>query len=105
MRALLRGAPILLAAFVLFGHGSAAVAFAQSPANTDADWTEDKPLAGRAMPCDQGMIKVFECKNVEILSYLPKDGLAGSVGQDIWGWHDSTTGREFAILGWEATIF
>ncbi len=50
----------------------------------------------------------FDCQNVELLSYLPPSAMGegpdflgyGSVGSfDIWGWVDSTTNREFAIVG------
>jgi choice-of-anchor B domain-containing protein len=91
-----------LAAVVPFGYGATA-AMAQNAA--DANWSNDKPLIGKAIPCDKGMIKEFECENVELLSFLPKDSLGQSVGTDLWGWHDTTTGREFAILGGESTAF
>ena len=96
---------LALTAFLLLGHDSAAAAMPQSATNTDATWTPDQPLTGRAIPCENGKIKDFECQNVELLAYLPKDSLGQSVGADLWGWHDSTTGREFAILGGESTAF
>jgi choice-of-anchor B domain-containing protein len=105
MRVLSPTSALVLAAVALFGHGSAAAAMPQSAANADANWTDTKPLTGRALPCDQGKIKTFECQNVELLSYLQKDSLGQSVGTDMWGWHDSTTGREFALLGGESTAF
>src|SRR5262249_22818297 len=49
------------------------------------------PLTGKAIPCENGLIKDFECENVELLSFIPRDSLAQSVGTDMWGWHDSTT--------------
>jgi len=94
---------LLLAAII--GRGSAAAAMPQDATNTDAGGSDDKPLTGRALRCENGRIKTFECRNVELLSFLPKDSLAESVGTDLWGWHDSTTGREFAITGGEATAF
>jgi choice-of-anchor B domain-containing protein len=48
---------------------------------------------------------MFDCQNVELLAYLPADRLGQSVGADLWGWHDSTTGREFLAIGGAATAF
>lgn len=74
-------------------------------ASADPNWTSDQPLTGRAWPCDRGQIKDFECHNVELLAYLPKDSLRGAVGTDLWGWHDSATGREFVVTTNEAVGF
>jgi choice-of-anchor B domain-containing protein len=93
-------AALVLVAVLLFGPGSATAAMPQIAPNTDA-----RPLTGRVRPCDKGQIEIFECEGVELLAFLPKDSLDYSVGADIWGWHDSTTGREFALLGGESTAF
>jgi choice-of-anchor B domain-containing protein len=80
----------------------------QAPAPTPvaaADWTPAMPLTGRAIKCENGEIRTFKCQNVELLAYLPKDSLGKSVGTDLWGWHDSTTGREFVLVGGESTAF
>lgn len=71
---------------------------------TDTSWTE-MPLVGRAIPCVSGRIKGFVCRNVELLSYLPKHMLGESSGYDLWGWHDSATGREFVVIGGHSTAF
>jgi choice-of-anchor B domain-containing protein len=47
----------------------------------------------------------FECENVELLSFLPQDSLGKSTGTDLWGWHDSTTGREYMLIGGASTAF
>ena len=61
------------------------------------------PIVGGAVKCTNGKISEFECDNVELLSYLPLDAIGGSgkgiILNDIWGWTDSTTGREFAAVG------
>lgn len=98
-------ATLAAVAALLVGSGSVATAMPQDPAAPPASWSDDMPLTGKALPCTNGAIGTFECQNVELLSYLPKDSLAQSVGTDLWGWHDSTTGREFAILGGESTSF
>jgi choice-of-anchor B domain-containing protein len=65
-----------------------------------ADWTPAMPLKGGVFKCGaDGKIAAFECHNVELLAYLPKDSVGKSTGADLWGWHDSTTGREFLLIG------
>src|SRR5260221_3481174 len=85
-----------LAAAILLASGAATAAMAQSAKSADANWSSDKPLTGKALPCEKGMIKEFECENVELLSYLTRESMAEASGNDLWGWHDTPTGREFA---------
>ena len=39
------------------------------------------------------------CSNIDLMSYLPLKDIGGSAGNDIWGWQDSLTGKEYAIMG------
>ncbi len=44
----------------------------------------------------------FECKDVELLSYVSADDLGAGRGMminDIWGWTDPQTGKEWALVG------
>lgn len=53
-------------------------------------------------PCKDGKSGEFECNNVDLLSFVPlKDLGSGStgVGNDIWGWTDPKTKKEYAIVG------
>jgi choice-of-anchor B domain-containing protein len=71
-------------------------------------------VTGRAVRCEQGKATIFDCRNVDLLSFLPLNAIGGpaqgavSVGgnktrrvilSSLWGWTDSATGREFAIVG------
>lgn len=51
-------------------------------------------------PCDGGMAGGYPCDNVDLLEFLPKSGMGnpGSLN-DIWGWTDGVSGREFALVG------
>jgi choice-of-anchor B domain-containing protein len=49
--------------------------------------------------CTDGFAGVFPCKDVDLLSFVPNGELGGGTGNDIWGWTDSTTGKEYAIVG------
>ncbi|MGH3714636.1 MAG: choice-of-anchor B family protein [Micromonosporaceae bacterium] len=57
-----------------------------------------KPIKG-PVPCQDGKAGEYPCKNVDLLSVLPLNSIGGGNGNDIWGWTDSTTGKEYAIVG------
>ncbi len=59
-------------------------------------------ITGAEVECTDSRAAGFECSNVNIVSFLPiKDigGVRGTRVNDIWGWTDSETGREYAIVG------
>ena len=49
--------------------------------------------------CTNGFAAVYPCQNVDLLSHVPKGQLGGGTGNDIWGWTDSMTGKEYALVG------
>ena len=50
--------------------------------------------------CENGKADVYECSNVDLLSFVPlKDLGSNGDGNDIWGWTDPETGHEIAIVG------
>lgn len=50
-------------------------------------------------PCANGMAGPFPCENVDMMSYMSLEDLGGGEGNDIWGWTDSRTGKEYALMG------
>lgn len=51
-------------------------------------------------PCVSGKAGEYECSNVDLLSFVPlKDMGCNGDGNDIWGWTDSDTKKEYAIVG------
>lgn len=68
-----------------------------------ADVQPSKAIARQAAtPCDDnGMAGSYPCSNVDLSAFMPFSDMSGgtSKANDIWGWTDSTSGREFAILG------
>ena len=49
--------------------------------------------------CTDGNAGLNLCSNVDLMSHLPIDDIGGGAGIDIWGWTDSTTSKEYAIMG------
>jgi choice-of-anchor B domain-containing protein len=65
----------------------------------------DAPLTAMSnMPCVNGFAGTFPCNKVDLAALLPVadiDGTAaaGVIANDIWGWTDPQTDREYALLG------
>ncbi len=68
-------------------------------------WSEAQtldPLLGGKIECSDGKAALFDCSDVDVLSFLPVREIGGSRGvqlNDVWGWVDPETGREYALVG------
>ena len=59
-------------------------------------------ITGGEIQCQDGMADEFECGDVDLLSFLPIDEVGGDRGiivNDVWGWTDPETEKEYAIVG------
>jgi len=87
-----------------------AVAYTRDRAT--GEWKEhgtitDKPvslpaLTGRERKCDGGKSGIFSCEQVDLEAFLPNSAIGGKRGimlNDIWGWTDPQTNREYALVG------
>lgn len=52
-------------------------------------------------PCTNGFAGAFPCNGYDLLSNIPKSTLSNEDGSDIWGWTDSTTNKEYALITFE----
>jgi len=57
----------------------------------------------KAAPCSANQSEGFPCQGVSLQAHLPLDQLkpAGTRGNDVWGFVDLNTGREYAFMGLE----
>ena len=39
------------------------------------------------------------CRDIDLMAFLPHGEIGGGSGNDIWGWTDPLTGREYALVG------
>lgn len=76
----------------------------------DGEWLVSPPdalgaLLGEKRECVDGKIGLFDCSEVELLSFIPNSILRapehsrGVRTNDNWGWTDPETGREYALVG------
>eukprot|EP01083_Nonionella_stella_P206869 752025_1 len=64
----------------------------------------NKPaIINNPQPCIDGMSAgQYPCNNTDLLAYLPLTDLGSAqnaLGNDIWGWKDTTTNELFALSG------
>jgi choice-of-anchor B domain-containing protein len=67
----------------------------------------DAPLAALGYtPCVNGMAGTFPCNKVDLAAFLPLASIGGpanptanDIANDIWGWTDQQTGKEYALIG------
>ncbi len=68
-------------------------------------WSDVKNYAavnGHEVGCEDGAAADFDCSDINILSFMPVQSLGGNRGvrvNDVWGWTDPQTGREYALVG------
>jgi choice-of-anchor B domain-containing protein len=59
-------------------------------------------ITGGEAPCTDDKVDAFECSNVDVASFLPIKDIGGGRGgmvNDIWGWTDPVTDKEYALVG------
>ncbi len=59
-------------------------------------------LSSGSVECEEGIAGQFDCDSVDLLSFMTIEDLGGSSGvntNDLWGWVDPETNREYAIVG------
>lgn len=59
-------------------------------------------VTGRKVDCAGGKAATFDCQGMDLVAFLPVTAIGGGRGEetsDVWGWTDSTTGREYALVG------
>ena len=49
--------------------------------------------------CSAGKAGDFDCSGISLRRRVPLDSMDGTGGNDIWGWIDSQSGNEYALMG------
>lgn len=92
-----------------FGAGSAAI----MQRDDAGEWTTQEflmgegdnvlqPITGNRVNCSEGNADLYLCDNVDLISFLPISEIGGGRGvrlNDMWGWTDSESGKDYAIVG------
>ena len=66
-------------------------------------------IAGGQVDCEAGTAALYDCDQIDLLSFLTVSDLGGPRGvqlNDVWGWTDPQSGREYALVGrYDGTSF
>ena len=57
---------------------------------------------GKKVPCENDKSGNFKCNSIDMLSFLNPKDLSGGINtelNDLWGWTDSSTGKEYGLIG------
>ncbi len=60
---------------------------------------EESEPESNFMPCDNGMAGIYPCSGFDLLGRIGLATFNASSGNDVWGWTDTTTGREYVLMG------
>ena len=52
-----------------------------------------------AIPCENGMAGIYPCMGYDFMSNISLEIMSAESGNDIWGWIDEETGKEYALMG------
>jgi choice-of-anchor B domain-containing protein len=91
------GAVMVAGALRWTGIGLAHPGHGHSGSNADPALAE--PPAQGATACAGGFAGAYPCARVNLASFLPLTAIGGGRGNDVWGWTDALTGREYALMG------
>ena len=66
-------------------------------------------ITGGEVRCEGGSASEYTCNEVDMVSFLSVEDLGGTRGvqlNDVWGWTDPSSGREYALVGrYDGTSF
>lgn len=90
-----------------FGAGTAWIVSAaasgwEPTARIFSQQTGLEAITGGQIDCASGQAQGFDCDEVDLLAFIPRETLGAGRGSrlnDVWGWTDAETGREYAIVG------
>ncbi len=57
-------------------------------------------------PCENGMAGIYPCNGYDLLANISLNNFSAQEANDIWGWTDTSTGKEYALMGVDdGTVF
>ena len=58
-----------------------------------------EPAPPSAESCTNGMAGGFSCSGIALYKQVSLQTMGGTTGSDIWGWRDTQSGNEYALMG------
>ena len=70
-----------------------------------SDDVSSEPVVGFT-PCENGIAGIYPCNDYDLLGSISLSEFGATAGNDVWGWTDPTTNKEYALMGLDnATAF
>lgn len=60
---------------------------------------EEEEPDSNLVPCENGMAGIYPCSGFDLLGRIGLATFNAASGNDVWGWTDATTGREYVLMG------
>ena len=51
------------------------------------------------VPCENGMAGIYPCNGYDLVAHISLSEMSAQEGNDIWGWTDAESGKEYALIG------
>ena len=51
------------------------------------------------VPCENGMAGIYPCNGYDLVAHISLSEMSAEEGNDIWGWTDAESGKEYALMG------
>ena len=79
--------------------------------NESGDWSlsgdissdnRSQSITGKKYPCENGLADNYDCKGLDLMAFLSTSDLSNGSNtelNDIWGWTDPSTSKEYALVG------
>lgn len=65
----------------------------------EPETVEDPVDANGFIPCENGMAGEYPCNGYDFLGRISLSAFSAQSGNDIWGWTDLATNKEYAVMG------
>lgn len=52
-----------------------------------------------SIPCENGMAGAYPCNGFDLIGTITLSDFEAQSANDVWGWTDATTGKEYAVMG------
>ena len=95
-------ADLRLGAAAVFERASFSAPWELSSTLRDPERPNMTAVSGETVSCQDGTALDYACTDVDLVAFLPLADLGAgptSIANDIWGWTDPETGREYVLLG------
>ena len=82
------------------GGGGGSNSRPSAPPAATADPPPPPPASNTGpQSCENGLAGDFPCAGISLQSRVPLEDMGDGAGNDLWGWPDPATGREYALMG------